>query len=254
VVAISNSRLSDKDKNNQLANYLYEAMQKAAVKSKIDSIGMARLPINEVMENIRNSETYLDGIAAAGPLISTIVSALQTRLDEIQADVPVIIAGFDREIEKDFSVIRDNFLELKGLQGHAMKALTHIYKAKIGSAASIDTLLRMDASLKAFIPSATNASYQQIQAAEEHLIRRLNMIDSVIRQLDDDVADYRAKQNELEEWRVQVDEKIRIARNAITVWAQSHRNLGNGIPVPPMIDVAGFATGLIGGAAQKVVP
>jgi hypothetical protein len=35
---------------------------------------------------------------------------------------------------------------------------------------------------------------------------------------------------------------------------QSHRNLGFGIPVLPMIDVAGFAFGLVGSAAKTVIP
>jgi hypothetical protein len=39
----------------------------------------------------------------------------------------------------------------------------------------------------------------------------------------------------------------------MTVWAQSHRNLGAGIPVPPLIDVAGFATGLVGSATKTVI-
>jgi hypothetical protein len=42
-------------------------------------------------------------------------------------------------------------------------------------------------------------------------------------------AEYVAKQDELIVWRTQVDEKIMIARTAITVWAQSHRNLGAAI-------------------------
>jgi hypothetical protein len=73
-------------------------------------------------------------------------------------------------------------------------------------------------------------------------------------QMDEIKAEYIAKQNELIAWRTQVDEKIRIARTAITIWAQSHRNLGAGIPVPPLIDVAGIAGGLVGTAAKTVIP
>jgi hypothetical protein len=61
---------------------------------------------------------------------------------------------------------------------------------------------------------------------------------------------YRAKQQELETWRTSVDAKIKMARNVLMVWAQSHHNLGKGIPVPPIIDVGGIA----GGFATKVVP
>jgi hypothetical protein len=140
------------------------------------------------------------------------------------------------------------------MQGLSMRTLNHLYRAKFVSSAYLDTLLQIDPSMKEFIPSAKTANNKKIQAAEEYLINRLKTIDGVIHQLDDDVVDYRAKRDELEAWRLQTDEKIRIARNAITVWAQSHQNLGNGVPVPPMIDVAGFASGLIGGAASRAVP
>ena len=55
-------------------------------------------------------------------------------------------------------------------------------------------------------------------------------------------------------WRIQLEEKIIIARNSTTIWAQSHRNLGAGIPVPPLIDVAGFASGLVGTATKTILP
>jgi hypothetical protein len=80
------------------------------------------------------------------------------------------------------------------------------------------------------------------------------MIETIIQQMQDDVARYHARKDEINQWRLIVDEKIRIARNAISVWAQSHRNLGNGIPVPPLIDVAGFTSGLVGAAVNKVAP
>jgi hypothetical protein len=93
VVAISNARMTDKDKNRHLARYLFEALQKTAVKEQLDSLGLERVPIEAVLENIRQSDTYMDGIGAANPLISEIVVAIQIRLDELQADIPEIIAG-----------------------------------------------------------------------------------------------------------------------------------------------------------------
>jgi len=73
-------------------------------------------------------------------------------------------------------------------------------------------------------------------------------------QLEEAKTKYVAKQDELIAWRMSVDHKIMIARTSMTIWAQSHRNLGAGIPVPPLIDVAGFATDLVGGAARTVIP
>ena len=212
VVAISNSSLSEKDKNKQLAIYLYEVLQKARVKASTDTLKGIRIDTDQVLSNIRQSDTYLEGISAASPLINVVVSAIQEGLDKIQADIPYIINGFDREIEKDFSITRENFLNLKKLQGISMKALNYFYQARLGSPAAFDSLRQIDASVRVIIPDRENISKEQIKAVEIYLIDRLNTIDAIIHQLDDDLTEYRAKRAELEDWRIQVDEKIRIAR------------------------------------------
>jgi hypothetical protein len=135
-----------------------------------------------------------------------------------------------------------------------MLSVTRIYRARIGNKAELDTLLQENVSIKEYIPSAKNASPGQLMAAEMHLRDQLHQIDIMSTQLNEIKMAYIAKRNELIAWRAQVDEKIMIARTAMTIWAQSHRNLGDGIPVPPLFDVAGFATGLVGTAAGSVVP
>jgi len=206
------------------------------------------------LENIRKAETYLDGIAAASPIVNSVVLAIQRRLDEIQNDIPLILAAFDRQIERDYEAVRTNFERLNDLQEKLMLSTTRLYRAKMGDMTELETLLQEDPSIEHFIPSLENVSQTQMAAADNYLIDQLNKIDVLIHQLDDVKVEYIAKQDELISWRTQVDEKIRIARTAITVWAQSHRNLGVGIPVPPMIDVAGFASGLVGSATKTVIP
>jgi len=108
----------------------------------------------------------------------------------------------------------------------------------------------VDPSLREFFASPANVTPKEFKAAEESLTIRLERINTFIHYLDDDKTVYSAKQRELEALRVNTEERIKVARDAIMVWAQSHRNLGAGIEVPPMIDVAGIA----GGLARKVVP
>ncbi len=161
VVAINNARMSDKEKNRQLAIYLNEAMQKSAEKGKVDSLRLDELGIKTVMENIRNAEKYLDGIAAASPMVNTVVLALQDRLDEIEQNIPLILIGFDREIERDYGTIRTNFLKLKALQNQTMTSITRLYRARIGDRAELDTLIQHDASMKDYLPSAKTATPAQ---------------------------------------------------------------------------------------------
>jgi hypothetical protein len=253
VVAINNSKLSNRDKNKQLAKYLSDAMEKAVRDEKIDSLQVDKMEAVAVFKNIRDAETYLDGIAAASPIINSVVSAIKRRLKDIQDAIPSIIMAFDRQIEKDFAVTRRNYEQLKQLQGELMLSATRLYRARIGNQAQLDTLVQTNASMRSFIPSTTNVTAVQLDKAETYLIAQLQQIDVLIHQLDEVKSEYIVKQDELIAWGAQVDEKIRIARTAMTVWAQSHRNLGAGIPVPPLIDVAGIAGGLVGSATRTVI-
>lgn len=254
VVAINNSSLKDKEKNKQLAGYLSDVMQKATDKGRLDSLGLDRQSLKQVLDNILKAETYLDAIGEAGPIVNSVVLFVQNRLDELQVDIQAVIVSLDRIIETEYAGKRANFMGLKASQERSMHTVTVIYDMMMGHQEVLDTLLQMDKSLNQFFPSSSTYNISQLEAAERYLRDRLKHIDIMIQQLAYDASEYHAKQDEMENWRINVDERIKIARNAMTVWAQSHRNLGAGIPVPPLIDVAGFATGLVGTAVNKVVP
>ena len=85
----------------------------------------------------------------------------------------------------------------------------------------------------------------------------MGRIDEMLKQLDDDRLDYLAKKEEISNWHLLVDEKLSIARNAILIWAQSHRNLGKGIEVPPLLDISTIINLIgpaVGDAASALVP
>jgi hypothetical protein len=252
VVAINNAKLSDKEKNNQLARYLHEAMERALENKRGDSLQLDLSGAVRVLENIRNAKTYREGILASEPIVNSVVRAILDRIDNIQNLVPLVLGGLEREIEQDYSQVRSNYGQLQELQTELMLSVTRLYRARRGDIAEFDTLLQADASLRSLIPSVERVSLSQMAAAEKHLLDQLNNIDISLHQLDGIKIEYIAKKDELVHWRTQVDEKIRIARTAMVVWAQSHRNLGQGIPVPPLIDVGGMASGLVGNAAKTV--
>ena len=135
-----------------------------------------------------------------------------------------------------------------------MLSVTRLYRARIGDKAELDTLVHENASLTDYWSSAENATPAQMAAAETYLLKQLHEVDVLLAQLNDAKAEFVAKQDEMIAWRTSIDQKIMIARTAMTIWAQSHRNLGAGIPVPPLFDVGGFATDLVTGAARTVIP
>jgi hypothetical protein len=254
VVAINDAKLSDKEKNNQLARYLSDAMQRALENRKGDSLQLDLSGAVKILENIRNAETYREGILASEPIVNSVARSILDRIDKIQDQVPLVLAGLDREIEHDYAEVRRNYIRLQELQKDLMLSVTRLYRGRMGEKAEIDTLLQADVSLRTIVPSVEAVTLAQMTAAEKHLVAQLKEIDIMLRQLDAMKTEYIAKKDELIRWRLQVDEKIKIARTSMIIWAQSHRNLGAGIPVSPLIDVGGIASGLAENAAKTVVP
>jgi hypothetical protein len=155
VVAIGNSKLSDQDKNRQLARYLQDVLNASADQAALDSLGLDQASVQPVLTSIRDSKTYLDGIGAAGPIINAIVMAVQDRLDELQQTViPSTESALDRAMEADFHETRTNYTNLKETQARSMRALNLLYEARMGDRAALDTLLSEDSSVKSLIPVA----------------------------------------------------------------------------------------------------
>ena len=253
VVAINNSKLSDKEKNDHLARYLSEIMEKAKAKRSSEGLGFDEAAAQSVLEKVRGSKTYLDGIAAASPVVNAVVVAIMEQLDEFQqTTIPAAVSALDKEIETVVAETRANYSNLKSLQARSMRAANLFYRVRMGDTVSMTALLEEDPSVKEFIPSPEKATTKTMDATEGYLLDRLDKVDRMIRQLDADMAQYKAMRDELETWRITVDDKVKVARNAIMIWGQSHRNLGVGIPVPPLIDVEGLAGSALGTAKKAV--
>jgi len=250
LVALNMSTKSDKEKNKLFVAYLKEGAAKVADPRRFDSIGVSSTMLDTVFSNIERAGMYREGIEAASPVINAIVLAMLNRLEELDQAVPIVIGAIDRVIDEEYAEKRSNYANLVRLQTTSLHAITLLYDGKAGDRAALEQLLVVDPSVREFFTAPANATPKELKAAEESLSSRLDRINTFVHHLDDEKAVYSAKQRELEALRVNVEERIKIARDAVMFWAQSHRNLGAGIAVPPLIDVAAIA----GGLAKKVVP
>ncbi len=254
VVAINNSNLSKKEKNRLLANYLNEQIEKTLSEKSPDSLRVDIKSAEAILENIKNADTFLDGLAKAEPIVNSVVAVVLERIDEIQNQIPFVIDGFNREIENDYSAVRENYERLHRLQEKLMLSVTRLYNARIGDKGELEKLLEENASLRDLIPSAGEANPDNLAKAEDFLLGQVKEIAQMLGQLDGIKAEYLAKKDEVIAWRTELDNKILVGRTSLTVWARAHKNLGDGIPVPPMFDIAGIAGNLAGNVVHTVVP
>jgi len=250
LVALNMSDKKDKEKNRLLAAYFKDAIGKVANPNVMDSIGISRAQLDTILSNIERAETYREGIEAASPLVNAVVIAMQDEMKEILDMVPAVIAGIENRIETEYAGQRQNYRALVRLQTRLQRAMTLLYEGRMGNRDSLRALPELDSSIKEFSQSPERMTQQEFKLAEDMLTKRLEHVDEMVHQLDEAKSSYSAKLKELEMLRVNLEERLRISRDAVMIWAQSHRNLGAGIAVPPLIDVAAIASGL----AKKIVP
>jgi len=254
LVALGSAHFPDQKKNQFLASYLQEAMKQSVVTGKISEIGMDAGDLDTVYSAIRASETFLAGIGAAGPLVNAVVATMDQKLSALQDAMLLVTRAIDERIETENADVRRNLQNLERQQNQFVREATLVYDYKLGHQAAMDTLLLEDASMKKLISAPGRTPDKVADDMQSVLDSRAAQIRVYEEQYDPEVTVYRAKQKELEDLRVAIETRIKLARGAMAVWGQSHRNLGAGIPVPPLIDVTGTVGGLISGAAKSVVP
>ena len=245
LVALNGAKFSDREKNDRLAAYLSEATKSAVNSGKIQETGLTVSDLDTVFMNIRASKTFLDGIGAASPLVNAIVVTMDQNLEDLYDATNVAISAIDERIESDHATARRNLFHLNRLQNKSLRDATLLYDYKFGNQPSLDSLLQEDASMKTLFESSRSTSTNVIYAMEKALKESTSGLKAYIDQIQPEIELYSAKEKELEEIRVNVETRIKLARGAMMVWGQSHRNLGAGIPVPPLIDIMAALGGLV---------
>ena len=249
VVAIKTSTLSESDKNEQLAIYIGDILEESISEQRYRDLKLDETDVSAALANIRLAPTFLNGVSAATPIILKVALVVHDRIDELQDLVPGVVKGIDQQLDQEFGVTKANYDELIGLRDELMRAVTQLYRARIGERSELDKMLQANASLRRFFSSG-NATPEEIRKAEQFLMDQLLQIDTMFGQLDDAKAELLAKQAELIAWQTHVDGRLGIAREAVTIWAQSHQNLGNGIAVPPLLDLSAMASKVAGKAVD----
>jgi len=242
VVSLNMARKSDKEKNRLLADYLEQATSDAANRETLHGLGMTDGALDSTLTAIREAKTFLDGVGAATPLVNVVVNALLARLDNLNAYQPVLLGAIDAAIERRYHEKRAAFERLTALQARVLLAATWVYQGRSGDPAARDSLLAVDPSMQEFIPPGKPITPGQWASAEAELSARAERVRVMIDGMEAERSVYIATQQELAQLRANLDDRIRVARNAVVVWGQSHRNLGAGVPVPPLINLSAVAS------------
>lgn len=252
IVAISNSSMSEKGKNEQLTVYVKDVLERVEHKERLDSLGLTYDQIDSTIARIKRAKNFRSGIKAADPAVKTVVLSMYERLDKLEILIDKVAEAFENQIYQDNELGIANYLTFKELLNTNQFKLTQIYKAQTGAINCLDSLIREDSTLAKFFNKDSRYSEESFNKAEAFLLQRLTTIETMLRQLDDDKAEFIDMKQEIGEWHEQADEKIKIARNSLMVWSQSHKNLGDGIITPAILGIENITSVILPSITRRL--
>jgi len=257
ITALQESRLSEKRRLQELVRYLKEIVRPTLpAETGKDSV-FSKEDLDEVVKDVLTRETFLDGLSAAQPLVNAVQSYGLGLFDQFDDQLGVAVAAVGGEVEKEFAPLKRNIVELELLQERAMEGVTLLYKYRLGEAEALPALRTLYPPVAEQLPAGKPPTARQLDSAELELVAQLQRIKALKEQLVPEFMVYKEEQRELETLRIQAEERARLGRATLVLWARSHKNLGLGVAVPPAIDVVGLlkaATGAAAGSAGKLVP
>ena len=241
VVALNQSRLSDKERAAKLANYIGEACQPIVHGGELGEYGIRRSQLDSVLTNIRAQSSYLDAIGAAHPLVYSIVTFAIAHVDTVALEVEPAFNFIQSEVKAKFSDVEAEIAELNQLEETNVRNYLLLQEHRVGKPGALDALLARDPSLADVLSPKRRSAMAAIDEAQRLLQERIASIDSVRGTLGMRNLQYAHQVAELDEMRTEMGERVRRARLMLIYWLRSHGSLSQGVVVPPSIDIKAIA-------------
>jgi hypothetical protein len=257
ITSLNESKLSDRRKLQELARYLKEIVRPTLPAEMGGGSAFSQEDFDDLLKDLASRETFLDGLSAAQPLVNAAQAHGLLLFDQFDDRLVVIAEAINGEIEAQFAPLKRNIVELEALQERAMEGVTLLYRYRLGEAEALPALRTLYPPVVEQLPTGKSPTAKQLEAAELELVAQLQRIKGLKEQLTPEFMVYKESQRELETLRILNEERSRLGRATLVLWARSHKNLGMGVGVPPAIDVMGLlktATGAAAGSAGKLVP
>jgi len=254
VVSLYDSPLPEERKISELARYMKEIITPNLTASGSPEFQVTPGYMDTLLQDIRSRQTFLSALDAAQPLVRLTVTAGDMLFDRAENNVQRAGADINAGIEAEFGSLRRRIEELDALHVASVHSYTLLLQFRGGDPAALDSLRLGDAGIREYLPYGRTPAAKDLDAAERFVVERSTTIKSLRDQLEPEFLIYKENQAELEAMRNQTDERARLGRATLFLWARSHRNLAAGISVPPMIDVVGIMKSTVETGVKGVLP
>ncbi|HET6349233.1 MAG TPA: hypothetical protein VFH88_09130 [Candidatus Krumholzibacteria bacterium] len=246
VVSLNASRMSDPERAHLLADYFDDVLQPILDAGMEGEIGLTRGMVDTTLANIRKAPTYMEAIRAADPMVYTIVQFTIQRIDRVEAKTT---PGFDRVtslVEAGFEPTRAEIARLDSTEAADVRTYLALQDYRVGKGTR-EAVIAADPLLAHVLAGKNEVT--EYEEAQRILRERLAATDATRAQLLPRQAQYRDEIGEVVDLGIELQRRTRAARMMLVYWLRAHRNLSQGVQVPPAINVGG----MLGSSAKKAI-
>jgi hypothetical protein len=255
VVALNESRITDRNKSRELAKYLRGASQQALL-DEADAAEVKLTPDRRdaLLNEIGSKEKYMDALMAAEPIVNAVLSRGLDLSDNVDAALTKAVASVEAEVQAQYKAMLANRSALLLLQERTLLAQTWAEALAFGDEAVADQLRKTVPVLASYVPAGKRPDAKEQQAVVSALSAQAARIKAALDQIDPEYQAYRESVLELDTLRAKTTENAKLARSVLMLWARSHKALARGVEVPPMFDLAKIVMASAGTAAKGILP
>jgi hypothetical protein len=254
ITSLYDSPLSEDQKISELARYVEETIRPGLTTAAPPDLHLTPGYLDTLIRQIRLRKTFLKALGAAQPLVNLTVTAGDMLFDNLDETTQTAYADVSARIETEFGSLKLRVAELNEMHIASVRSYALLQRYRGGDQTALDSLRLDDPVVGRLVPSRRPPTAKDLEAAEAYVVDRSTTIKTLRDQLEPQFVVYRENQAEMEALRIQADERARLGRAALFLWARSHRNLAAGIQVPPMIDVVGIMKSTVNTGVRGIIP
>ncbi len=229
IVTIAETAVSEPARVAQYADFL-DTLEDSVEKN----LDLKDTHYKDVITNVRAQETFLGALHQAQSIISAFGRYAELLIEEIDVATENLVLKMDGKIDEKYKGVVVYHEGLRKEKFRVLEALKYLDRTYRGFKGSFELVLDTQTirSRKLIPPEGQLPTEEQLHAIGEHLFVRLNAIDRVEKEIDNDWETYRATHRELDRKHDELIAQSNRARLLFLIWIRAHAKMASGTVAP----------------------
>lgn len=253
IVAISEQDISGAEKSKALADVIV-SLEEPMNETTVIEPTMTPEQVEEILQEVRSSDKFLDALRAAQPLINDFSGHAGRVLDELRAELRVVNGKIEGGIDRKFGEALAAEKELRLIRNDYYSFIVNL--SQYGETGNADYLAKMKQGpleLRPLLQGKKRLSSSDIVTVHKAWTERMTTLNANYEQLLPDIKELHSTHVELDAIATHKSEAISQARQMFIIWARAYGKMASGkIDPAEWFDITETG-GMLFGAAKGAV-